>query len=262
MSNALQTADRVLQILGAFDTNARELSISRIADVLGVHKSTASRLATTLVQRGFLERRKRSLRLGPEVNRLGLLALEDHDLTAVAGEAMQWLSAETGESVHLAVLDGAEVLNIAQVDGPAIVGIGNWVGRKTRLHCAANGKVLLAYGPPELLEGPLVALTGRTITSIEELRTELKRVRETGWASNTGELEDGLNAVAVPVFDALGDCRAALSVSGPAYRVSPGRYAQLVELSSQVARAIGFRLGHGRPSLEGDGSEGKSGRLR
>src|SRR5262245_8133095 len=218
MSNALQTADRVLQILGAFGSNAQELSIGSIADKLGVHKSTASRLATTLVRRGFLERQKRLLRLGPEVNRLGLLALGKADLSVVAADAMKWLSAATGETVHIAVLEGSEALNIAQVDGPAIVGIGNWVGRKTRLHCAANGKVLLAFSGADLLEDLLPAFTPRTITSVDLLRTELQHIREAGWASNTGELEEGLNAVAVPVFDASGNCRAALSVSGPSYR--------------------------------------------
>src|SRR6476469_4127589 len=99
MSNGLQTADRVLQILGAFSSNAHELSIGSIADKLGVHKSTASRLAATLVQRGFLERERRMLRLGPEVSRLGLLALGGRDLSAVSADAMQWLSSDTGETV-------------------------------------------------------------------------------------------------------------------------------------------------------------------
>jgi DNA-binding IclR family transcriptional regulator len=251
MSNALQTADRVLQILGAFGSNARELSISSIADTLGVHKSTASRLATTLVQRGFLERQKRRLRLGPEVNRLGLLALGNGDLSAVSADAMHWLSAETGETVHLAVLEGSEALNVAQMDGPAIVGIGNWVGRKTMLHCAANGKVLLAFTEAVALEGPFPALTPRTITSLEVLRAELRQVREAGWASNIGELEEGLNAVAVPVFDASGSCRAALSVSGPSYRVSPDRFSHLAELCQQAARLISFRLGCGKKPLKG-----------
>jgi len=252
MSNALQTADRVLQVLGAFSNNAHELSIGSIADKLGVHKSTASRLAMTLVRRGFLEREKRVLRLGPEVNRLGLLALGNADLSAVAADAMKWLCSTTGETVHIAVLEGSEALNIAQVDGPAIVGIGNWVGRKTRLHCAANGKVLLAFGGADLLEGPLPAFTPRTITSLKVLRAELRKIREIGWASNTGELEDGLNAVAVPVFDATGKCRSALSVSGPSYRVSPDRFANLAELCNQAARLVGFRLGFGRTSLKGE----------
>ena len=250
MSNALQTADRVLQILGAFGSNAHELSIGSIADKLGVHKSTASRLATALVRRGFLERQKRVLRLGPEVNRLGLLALGSADLSAVAADAMRWLSSATSETVHIAVLEGSEVLNIAQVDGPAIVGIGNWVGRKTKLHCAANGKVLLAFSGTDLLENPLPAFTPRTITSMQMLRAELRNIRGLGWASNTGELEEGLNAVAVPVFDATGKCRAALSVSGPSYRVSPDRYPQLAESCSQAARLISFRLGYGKTSLK------------
>jgi DNA-binding IclR family transcriptional regulator len=251
MSNALQTADRVLQILGAFGSNAHALSIGLIADKLGVHKSTASRLATTLVRRGFLEREHRLLRLGPEVNRLGLLALGNGDLSTVAADAMKWLCSATGETVHIAVLDRSEALNIAQVDGPAIVGIGNWVGRKTKLHCAANGKVLLAFTETNLLEDPLPAFTTRTITSMEVLRTELQNIRESGWASNTGELEEGLNAVAVPVFDATGTCRAALSVSGPSYRVSPDRFARLAESCNQAAQLVSFRLGYGRASLKG-----------
>lgn len=251
MSNALQTADRVLQILGAFGSNAHELSIGLIADKLGVHKSTASRLATTLVRRGFLERQKRMLRLGPEVNRLGLLALGNRDLSAVAAEAMQWLSSETGETVHIAVLEGSEALNIAQVDGPAIVGIGNWVGRKTKLHCAANGKVLLAFSEADLPDDPLPAFTPRTITSVEVLRAELQNIRDVGWASNAGELEEGLNAVAVPVFDAAANCRAALSVSGPSYRVSTDRFAHFAESCNQAARLISFRLGHGKTPLKG-----------
>lgn len=248
MSNELQTADRVLQVLAAFDSTAREFSVSRIADTLGVHKSTASRLATALVKRGFLERSKRSLRLGPEVNRIGLLALGNRDLTALAAEAMQWLCSRTGETVHLAVLEGSETLNIGQVDGPAIIGIGNWMGRRTKLHCAANGKVLLAYSGEDLIKSPLEAYTALTITSVKVLRAELAQIRRIGWASNTGELEEELNAVAVPVFDAAGDCRAVLSVSGPSFRVAPESYPHLAEQCQQAARLISFRLGVDKPS--------------
>jgi DNA-binding IclR family transcriptional regulator len=78
----------------------------------------------------------------------------------------------------------------------------------------------------------------------------LRNIRGLGWASNTGELEEGLNAVAVPVFDATGNCHAALSVSGPSYRVSPDRYAHLAESCSQAARLISFRLGYGKTLLK------------
>jgi len=250
MRNELQAADRVLQVLASFDSAARELSVTRIADTLGVHKSTASRLATTLVRRGFLKRSKRALRLGPEVNRIGLLALGNRDLTALAAEAMQWLCSQTGETVHLAVLEGREALHIGQVDGPAIIGIGNWIGRRTKLHCAANGKVLLAFCGEHLIASPLEAYTARTVTSVKALRAELAQIRRLGWALNTGELEDGLNAVAVPVFDASGHCRAALSVSGPSFRMDPNTYSRLAGQCQQAARLIGFRLGVDKPTAQ------------
>ena len=245
MRNGLQTADRVLQILTAFRAEGQELTVGHIADSLRVHKSTASRLAATLVERGFLERtpENRALRLGPEIGRLGLLALNTRGLVRLARTAMVWLSSKTSETVHLAVLKGSEVVNIAQVDGPHIVGIGNWVGRRTQLHCVANGKVFLVFAGKDLIHRPLEGFTPRTITSIEALRLHLKAVRTNGWAWNTGELEEGLHAVAVPVFDALNRCRAALSVSGPAYRLPPERFPELAQICKHASRDIGFRLG-------------------
>lgn len=243
MSNQINAAYRVLQILASFDSEGRDLSVGRIADTLGVHKSTASRLAATLVQRGFLERKKRALRLGPEVGRLGLLALNSRDLVTIARKPMEWLSSKTGETIHLAVLEGGEAVNIAQVDGPSIVGIGNWIGRRTKLHCAANGKVLLAFSGRDLIRGPLSALTARTITNPETLRAQVKEIRAQGWAGNIGELEEGLHAVAVPVLDGSHRCRAALSVSGPSYRMPPDRFPKLAEACRTAARSISFRLG-------------------
>jgi DNA-binding IclR family transcriptional regulator len=110
--------------------------------------------------------------------------------------------------------------------------------------------VLLAFSETDIPKGPLQAFTPRTITSIKGLRAELQKIRETGWASNAGELEEGLNAVAVPVFDAAGQCRAALSVSGPSYRVSPERFERLAEFCKQAARLISFRLGYGKNAAE------------
>src|SRR2546422_356166 len=107
-------------MLAAFDSERRALSVSDFAELLGVHKSTASRLAATLFHRGFLERVPESklFRLGPEIGRLGLLAVGGRDLIGLARDPMERLAAETGETVNLAVLDDDEVVNIAQSDGP------------------------------------------------------------------------------------------------------------------------------------------------
>ena len=245
MRNGVQTVDRALQLLLAFDAEEHELGVTELAARVGVHKSTASRLAATLAGRGFLERPPGSdtFRLGPELGRLGLLALGGRDLATLARPAMELLAEETGETVNLAVLDGDEAVNVAQVEGRHIVGVGIWTGRRTALHCAANGKVLLAFAHRDPPEGPLEAFTARTVTSPKALARELARVREQGWASALGELEEGLHAVAAPVLDASSRCHAALSVSGPAYRMPAERLGEIAERCRRAAADAGGLLG-------------------
>jgi DNA-binding IclR family transcriptional regulator len=244
MRNGIQTVDRALQLLQAFDTPEQALGVTELAAALGVHKSTASRLAGTLAARGFLERPtgSDSFRLGPELARLGLLALEGRDLVDLARPAMQRLADEAGETVNLAVLEGGEAVNVAQEDGRHIVGVGSWAGRRTALHCTANGKALLAFSAIPDLPRSLEAFTPRTITKVGELEREIARVRRLGYATNVGELEEGLHAVAAPVLDPAGRCRAALSVSGPAYRMAEEVLPDLGELCRRAAVEIGSLL--------------------
>jgi DNA-binding IclR family transcriptional regulator len=134
---------------------------------------------------------------------------------------MEKLSQRTGETVNLAVPDGENVLNVAEVPSTYILSSsGGWIGRRTRPHAVANGKVLLAYGAlsqPTVLE----RYTPQTIVSPGALADELASIRSEGYATAIAELEEGLVAVAAPVFDPAGACVAALSISGPEYRMRP-----------------------------------------
>ena len=216
-----QSAERVLTLLKSFDDSRTELGVADIARALSVHKSTASRLAAALERTGFLTRVDKRYRLGVEIIRLGTLALRSFDLVATMQPAMEKLSQRTGETVNLAVPDGGDVLNVAEVPSTYILSCsGGWIGRRTRPHAVANGKVLLAYGalnPPRELE----RYTPQTITSPGKLASELARVRRDGYATAVAELEEGLIAVAAPVFDPSGACLAALSITGPEYRMPP-----------------------------------------
>lgn len=220
--------------------------MGELAAKLGLHQSTVSRLTATLAKRGFLERALESggLRLGPEVGRLGLLALGGHhNLAALAQRPMKRLVDRAGETVTLAVLDGEGVVAIAQVAGRYIIGQKDWVGLRMHPHCAVTGKVLLAFTESKIDGLSLEAFTERTITDADEFRSELERVRRAGWASVVGEYEAGLNGVAAPVFDAAGCCRAAVSLSGPEYRVREELLPELVALCKATAAEIGALLG-------------------
>jgi IclR family acetate operon transcriptional repressor len=225
-----QSAERALALLTSFDDTRIELGVTEMANSIGVHKSTASRLAAALERAGLLSRHGRRYRLGLEVIRLGTLALRSFDFIASMQPAMDKLSQQTGETVNLAVPDGADILNVAEVASTFILSCsGGWIGRRTKPHAVANGKVLLAYGAigiPRTLE----RYTDHTIVTRDALEAELAAVRRNGYATAVAELEDGLVAVAAPVFDGAGACAAALSVSGPAYRMPPEALDQLGRL--------------------------------
>jgi DNA-binding IclR family transcriptional regulator len=225
-----QSAERALALLASFDDSRAEIGVSEMAETLGVHKSTASRLAAALERAGFLSRTGKRYRLGVELIRLGAIALRSFDVVAVMQPAMEKLSQQTGETVNLAVPDSGGILNVAELPSTYILSCsGGWTGRRTKPHAVANGKVLLAYGTiavPRELE----RYTEHTITTAAALDEELAAVRRNGYATATAELEEGLAAVAAPVFDGTGACIAALSISGPAYRMPPERLDELGRL--------------------------------
>jgi DNA-binding IclR family transcriptional regulator len=136
------------------------------------------------------------------------------------------------------------VEQVAQVDSKYLIGGTNWVGRPVPLHCAALGKVLLAYGAAQLPPGRLEARTSRTLTSRAALEENLRQVRRNGYAVTDEELEPGLVAVAAPVFRDGAVVVGALSVSAPASRLGPSRIAGVAAQCATQALALSAVLGH------------------
>jgi IclR family acetate operon transcriptional repressor len=247
----IQSVQRAAAVLKAFDRTAPELGVTELGRKVHLHKSTVSRLLATLELEGLVERvpGTEKYRLGFEFVRMAGQVTHFDDLRAAARPVLDALAESSGETINLAVLDGDEVINVEQTSGPHMVGMANWVGRRTPLHCVANGKVLLAFRPDteieRLLAQPLARFTERTVVDPEQLRAELVRVRERGYAVALGEIEQGLNAVAAPiragVLGRSGKVVAAVSISGPAYRVTPARVAALAELTVAAADTIGRR---------------------
>lgn len=241
----MQSADRALAILTAFDDGRADLGVSELAAELGMHKSTVSRLLAALERRGLVRRQGERFAPGPELARLGTLALRGLTVEGAARAPLELLAERTGETVNLAVRDGDRALNVLQVDASHFVGVTDWTGRAAPLHASANGKALLAFGDRAATR-KLARLTPRTIVDRRALRVELERTRAAGFAVAVEELELGLHAVAAPVFDAGGSCVAAVSVSGPAYRLTEPRLPGVGELCAATASDVSARLGHRR----------------
>jgi DNA-binding IclR family transcriptional regulator len=180
-------------------------------------------------------------------------------LVAVAKPFMDRLGALTGETINIGVASRGMVEQIAQVDSKFLIGGTNWVGLSVPLHCAALGKVLLAYGAVQLPPGRLEQRTERTITSRAALEIDLSQVRRRGYAVTDEELEPGLVAVAAPVFHDGAAVAAALSVSGPASRLTPDRIADVAGQCVTQAAGLSVVLGHQPERQPGRGSPQREG---
>lgn len=244
----IQSIQRAVSLLRAFDAEHAELGVSELSRAVGLPKSTVARMLATLEHEGLVERAAGSekYRLGFLLVRLAGRVTHARDVRAVARPVLVALGQRSAESVHLGLLDGDEVVNVEQIPGPHLIRETNWLGRRTPLHCAANGKALLAFQPAPTIErilaGPLPAITPRTLTDPLLVRRELLLTRQRGFALTLGEVEEGLNGVAAPIRDPDGAAFAAVSVSGPAYRVTPERLPQLGELAAAAAAEIAARL--------------------
>jgi DNA-binding IclR family transcriptional regulator len=245
----LQSVRRAISALEEI-SDAGELGVTELGRRLGVHKATASRLVATLAERGLLERDPVSekYRLGFGLIRLAGAAMAGLDIVRTAHPMLDELADRTRETVNLGVLAGDAVVYIDQVTGTRSIVAVSWVGRRTPLHATSNGKVLLAFMPADaraqVLAGPLESRTPRTVIDPGTLANQLDQVIRRGYAQTVEELEEGLNAVAAPIRQADGEVVAALSVSGPAFRMRPMDLPRMGRLVMESADAISRRMGY------------------
>jgi IclR family acetate operon transcriptional repressor len=243
MSNSsVQSVDRAIAIL---EILAREgaTRVTDLASELEVHKSTASRLLGALEQGGLVEQTgdRGRYRLGVGVVRLAGAATAQLDLARESRPVCTRLAEEVGETINVAVARDGELVNISQVRGPHAISGQSWTGARTPVHATSSGKVLLAFGALPM-PAELRRYTPRTITDPRKLG--LEEIARRGWASTMEELEPGLNAVAAPIRNIDGTVVAAVSASGPSFRLTPERLPEVAEVVAEGGREISRRLGH------------------
>jgi len=181
---------------------------------------------------------------------LGASAQATSGLHAAATAALDQLRAVTSQTVHLSVLDGLEVVYVERRESPGAVRMFGRIGHRGPAHSTASGKVLLAFLPPEELDRRLVGVrlarrTPYTITSKDQLRAELLRVRARGWAENVNEAQLGFASVGAPIRNPAGEVVAALSVAGPVRRGDGDNLRRFARPVTECAVQISRRLGWG-----------------
>jgi IclR family transcriptional regulator, pca regulon regulatory protein len=225
MSHFVQSLQRGLEVIRAFDVDAPELTLSDVARRTGLSRAAARRFLLTLAELGYVRSDGRHFSLSPRVLELGYAYLSSLSLPEVAEPHLEALVAEVRESSSMSVLDGDDIVYVARVPVSRIMTVAINVGTRFPAYATSMGRVLLAGLSDAELDDYLEAvelkrLSPRTVTSTTALRTELQRVRDQGWAIVDQELEEGLRAVAAPVRDGGARVVAAINVSAHTSRSS------------------------------------------
>jgi IclR family transcriptional regulator, pca regulon regulatory protein len=221
----VQSLERGLAVIRAFDADHPELTLSDVARLTGLTRAAARRFLLTLVELGYVRTDGRRFGLRPRILELGYAYLSSLSLPEVAEPHMEELVAEVHESCSVSVLDGDEVVYVARVPTKRIMTVAISVGTRFPAYATSMGRVLLAHQPVEWLDDYLATaelkpITRRTIIDPGKLRTTLARIRTQGFAVVDQELEEGLRSMAVPLHDPHGTVVAAMNVSARASRGS------------------------------------------
>lgn len=244
----VQSVERALDLLEALAAAEGEVSITSLATRTTLHVSTVHRLLATLLRRGYVRQNPDTSRYycGPKLATLAEGRSPYSELRLRARPALASLVSETRETANLTVLDETSALYVETVPSPQIVRLFTSVGNKVPLHATGSGKAILAWLPAVRRESLLERLelrahTPRTIVDGAALRRALDEIRERGFSIDDEEYNDGVRCVAVPVGP-LGAPLAAISVSGPASRLSRARLLELAPLLKRTAASLGEAL--------------------
>ncbi len=246
--SGVRVLHKTLDILETIKTTESGFTLAQLARQVELPKATVYRILTTLETRGYLDRASGGgYRMAKKLFDLQRTVPLEQVLTRVALPAMERLAASCKETVNLGILDAGEVVVINTVESPQAVRMSSKIGNRRYLHSTALGKVLLA-GIPDKEVLRLIRLRGtprltaETLTTKAAVMTEIQKVRHQGWAIDNQENEVEGRCIGAPIAGPDGRVVAALSISGPVFRMDMARARRLVpELQSvcgEIARAV------------------------
>jgi IclR family acetate operon transcriptional repressor len=244
---ALQRGLRLLQL---FAQSERGLTTMQVARLTGLPVSTAHRFLVNLESSGFLNCNASGIyHLGLACFAVGQAALGQLDIRRLSLPYLLDLNQQTRETIHLTVRHGLTAVYVEKIDSPEHLRIHSRIGAAVPLYCTAVGKVMLAYMPDQereqvLRQLDLKRMTANTAGSLQELQTDLQRVRKNGYACDLEEHELHIRCIAAPIRNHEGAVQSSLSITAPVVRMPITRLRQLAPLIQEAGLRISTDLGY------------------
>lgn len=244
------SVEKAAAILNAVAASENGMSVTELSRALGYGVSATYHLLNTLRQQEYLQQDMQSKRynIGLGIFRLYALAQRQNTLQSIIQPYLDELSQVCGETSNLLVLQDEEAVYIAQSESNHIVKIFTQIGARVPYYCTGGGKVILAHQSDEvqalyLRRTKFIPFTSHTISDRKSLAQELKRIRAQGYSIDNEEREEGVTCIAAPVFNAAGTPVAAISISGPSYRLEQRGQEKLTDYVLQSAQKVSARMG-------------------
>ncbi len=253
-SGQVQSLSRALKLLNALSYYVQGLSLSVVAQEVGLPNSTAHRLLTTLQNERYVrfDNERSVWMIGVQAFRVGSTFVRSRDLASIARPYMRRLMELSGETVNLGISDRDEIIYLAQVETQKMMRAIAGPGGRAAMHCSGIGKALLAFMNREERERLLGNLqwhreTANTLTSVEAFERQLPTIAKNCYAVDDEENAVGLRCVAGVIFNEYAEPLAGLSISGPTARLTDARLPALGGLVAGIADEITSELGGRRP---------------
>jgi len=239
-----------ITLLKALPTNGEKIGVNELARRVGLHKSTVSRLLSTLGEHEFIERHAETGHISLGIGLLAMVSplLGRLDVVKAAKPILDIVAEETGETASLALWSGHEAVMVEQTLGARAVMHYAWPGKCVPAHTTAVGKIFLAYLPQasldKVLSTGLKRHTSFSITDPAELKSELEDIRSRGFADNDQENELESCGIASIVRNFRGDPVAALTVAVPKHRFEAHQKNAIISSVLRGAEKLSRRLGY------------------
>jgi IclR family transcriptional regulator, KDG regulon repressor len=250
-NNPVETVHKTIDILETFLKQPGEIGIAELSALSGVNISTAYRISSDLVKRGYLKQKQKRGKyyIGTKLLEFNPIIQSNIKIGPLAEPHLHTLCKQSGESVDLAILDNYQALIIGEAAMDRNFHITATIGERLPLHASSLGKIFLAYMKDEdrkyyYNQHKLLPRTNRTISDITKLELELEKVKQQGYSLDNEELDMGVWAVSAPIFDWDKNVAASLAIVAPSVRVKEEKLRQLVAMAQNSALEISRELGY------------------
>lgn len=249
--SSVQSLDRAFNILEIISEHQSGISLTDLSERSGLHKSTVFRLASSLMENGYIEQTANSLyKITYKMYEIGSRVYENLSIIEAARDSLEKLVKEVGEVGHLVIRNDTKIIYIDKINsGRNSAIMGSSIGSTAPMYCTSVGKAMLFNAKEKEIKNlweksKIVGRTESTITDVEDFIEDIKISKERGYSIDNEENELGIRCIGAPIYNSTNNICGALSISGPISRINSETlesYAQpLIEATQEISRKMGY----------------------